>query len=150
MYFYGFSKTVLFLTWIPLILFLFFLKITHTLSVFLPTSIDAFWKNLIWAKPAIVSHHLKIKSLSLEKDLTTGMFTIWESFFSNHKSEVWILRHIPIYFPKFLQSWKTTKYHFYINALYLQDIFLTCNIRKHLWLTHFYNFLGTFINICSL
>ena len=80
----------------------FFKKIAYTLSVMLPTSNDAFWKNLIWIKPATVSHHLKIQSLSLEKDLTIGMFTIWESLFPNHESEGWILRHISIYFLKFL------------------------------------------------
>ena len=37
---------------------------------------------------AIISHHLKIQSLGLEKDLT--MFTVWESLFSNHKSEILI------------------------------------------------------------
>ena len=30
---------------------------------------------------AIISHHLKIESLSLEKDLTIWMFTVWESLF---------------------------------------------------------------------
>ena len=37
----------LFLTEIPLVLYLFFKKSTYTLSILLPTSNAAFWKNLI-------------------------------------------------------------------------------------------------------
>ena len=44
----------------------------------------------------IISHHLKIRSLGLEKNLHIGMFTVWESFFTNHKSESWISWHILI------------------------------------------------------
>ena len=53
---------------------------------------------------AIISHHLKIQSLGLEKDLTIWMFTVWELLFSNDKSESSIPRHIPpdVYIPKIL------------------------------------------------
>ena len=71
---------------------------------------------------AIISHHLKIQSLSLEKDLT--MFTVWESLFSNHKSESLIPQHISIlyifqkfcYFKK-LQNTVSTKM-FYVCKIY--------------------------------
>ena len=43
---------------------------------------------------AIISHHLKIQCLGLEKDLTIWTFTVWESLFSSHKSESWTLQHI--------------------------------------------------------
>ena len=43
---------------------------------------------------AIISHHLKIQSFGIVKDLTIWMFTVWESFSSNHKSESLIPRHI--------------------------------------------------------
>ena len=46
---------------------------------------------------AIISHHLKIQSVGLEKDLTICMFTVWESLFPNHKSKSWIPRHIYSY-----------------------------------------------------
>ena len=43
---------------------------------------------------AIISHDLKIQSLGFEKDLNILMFTVWESLFSNHKSESSIPWHI--------------------------------------------------------
>ena len=43
---------------------------------------------------AIISNHLKIQSLVLEKDLTIWMFIVWESLFPNHKSESWILWYL--------------------------------------------------------
>ena len=43
---------------------------------------------------AIISHHLKIPSLGIVEDLTVWMFIIWESFFSNHKSESLIPQYI--------------------------------------------------------
>ena len=79
--FYGFFQTAWFLTRIPLILHLIFKNITYNLSVLLRTSHIAFWKNLTSYVSAITSHHLKIQSLSLEKDLTIGMFTFDNHFF---------------------------------------------------------------------
>ena len=35
---------------------------------------------------------LSLQSLGLQKDLTIGMFTVWEH--GNHWSEIWILQHI--------------------------------------------------------
>ena len=34
--------------------------------------------------------------------------------------------------------------------MHSHEIFLTCNIRKHFWCTHFYNSLRTFTNIQNL
>ena len=68
---------------------------------------------------AIISHHLKIQCLGLGKDLTIWMFTVWESLFSNHKSESLIPQHIFI-----LNIFQ----NFQKNVLSLQDISLTCNI----------------------
>ena len=97
---------------------------------------------------AIISHHLKTKSLGLEKDLTIWMFTIWESLFSDHKSESWIPCHIYLccIFSKNSAVLKKLQkiYCFHKNVLYLQDIVLTCNIWKHLCWTHFYNLAASF------
>ena len=43
---------------------------------------------------AIISQHLKIQFLGLEKDLTIWMFTVWESLCSYHKSESSIPQYI--------------------------------------------------------
>ena len=47
-YFYGFFLTVWILTGIPLILYLYFYKITYYLSILLPTSHAAFRENFTW------------------------------------------------------------------------------------------------------
>ena len=79
---------------------------------------------------AIASHHLKIQCLSLEKDLTIWMFTVWESLSSNHKSESSITQDIFILyiFQKFCYFKKLQNTVSKKDVSSLQDILLTCNI----------------------
>ena len=147
MHFYGFCQTVWMLTGIPLnftyvYLFFFFLNYTHIIyqyciaTNFSCCCLEEFHLVLL----------LATTSLGFEKDLTMWMFTIWESLFSDHKSESWIPCHIYLYciFSKNSAVLKTTKYCFHKNVLYLQDILLTCNIWKHLCWNHFHNLVAPF------
>ena len=102
MYFYGFYQSVWLLTGIALnfiYIYLFFKKdyiYTYNLSILYCYQLLMLVLGRI-SPGAIISHNLKALSLGLEKDLTVWMFTIWESLFSDHKSESWIPCHIYLY-----------------------------------------------------
>ena len=102
MYFCRFFQAVLFLTGIPLTLYLLKKLIIYRYDY--PPSHAAFQKNLTCWVGAISSHHLEIQSLGLEKNFLDAMFTVRESLFPNHKLKNWIPQDIYIYFPKILQS----------------------------------------------
>ena len=80
MYFCGFFQTVWLLTGIPLTLGLFIKKITYNLSIWLPLYQYGYqFFILLFGRilpGVIISHHLKIRSLGLEKNLHIGMFTV--------------------------------------------------------------------------
>ena len=80
MYFCGVFQTVWLLTGIPLTLDLFIKKITHNLSIWLPLYQYGYqFFTLLFGRilpGVIISHHLKIQSLGLEKNLNIGMFTV--------------------------------------------------------------------------
>ena len=90
------------------------------------------------------SRHLKIYSLVFEKNLTIWLLTLWETLYSNHKSECWIPQHTFMLYisKKFCRVY--TKYRFHRNVLYLQDILPTCNIWKHLCWGHNLNLVASF------
>ena len=83
--------------------------------------------------------------MGLEKYLTIWMFTIWESIFSDYKSEIWIPCHIYLccIFSKNSAVWKNYKRLFPQKCFVLEDILLACNIWKHFCWSNFYNLVAS-------
>ena len=83
--------------------------------------------------------------MGLERYLTIWMFTIWESLFSDYKSESWIPFHIYLccIVSKNSSVLKKYKILFPQKCFVLEDILLACNIWKHFSWTDFYNLVAS-------
>ena len=93
MYFYGCCQIVWLLTGTPLNFILFYKKIMYI------HIINQYCIATNFSQCFLEEFHLVLLLATtwrpnLEKDLTIWMFTIWESLFSDHKSESWIPCHI--------------------------------------------------------